>query len=107
MSAKDNQNIAGERSMGLFSKLFGTDAPAKAGPSSVKIHPSVDNGLKAGSGSFVGGTLVCKCKTKPVKVKVASQVLHNHVCGCTKCWKPEGADFSVVAVVPRDSVTVV
>ena len=93
--------------MGLFSKLFGTDAPAKPGPSSVKIHPSVDGGLKAGSASFTGGTLVCKCKTKPVKVKIASEVAHNHVCGCTKCWKPEGADFSVVAVVPRDSVTVV
>jgi S-(hydroxymethyl)glutathione synthase len=95
--------------MGLFSKLFGSSesAPAKVGPSSVKIHPSVDNGLKAGSPGFVGGTLVCKCKTKPVKVKVASQVLHNHICGCTKCWKPEGADFSVIAVVPRDTVTVI
>ena len=31
---------------------------------------------------------------------------HNHACGCTKCWKPEGALFSVVAVVPRDSLSV-
>ena len=28
---------------------------------------------------------------------------HNHVCGCTKCWKPSGALFSQVAVVPRDN----
>ena len=34
----------------------------------VHIHPSVDNGVKKGSGSFAGGTLVCKCKDKPVKV---------------------------------------
>ncbi len=70
------------------------------------IHPSVDNGVKQGSSSFTGGTLVCKCADKPVKVKVSSQVAHNHACGCTKCWKPEGATFSVVAVVPRQNVTV-
>ena len=71
------------------------------------IHPSVDNGVKQGSSSFAGGTLSCKCADKAVKVKVASQVAHNHACGCTKCWKPDGAKFSVVAVVPRDTVTVV
>jgi S-(hydroxymethyl)glutathione synthase len=45
----------------------------------VALHPSIDNGLKQGSGSFAGGTLVCK---------------------------PQGATFSVVAVVPRQNVTV-
>jgi S-(hydroxymethyl)glutathione synthase len=70
------------------------------------IHPSVDKGVKQGSSSFTGGTLVCKCADKPVKVKVSSQVAHNHACGCTKCWKPEGAKFSVVAVVPKESVSV-
>ena len=70
------------------------------------IHPSVDNGVKQGSSSFTGGTLVCKCASNPVKVKVSSQVAHNHACGCTKCWKPAGAKFSVVAVVPRESVQV-
>jgi S-(hydroxymethyl)glutathione synthase len=70
------------------------------------IHPSVDNGVKKGSGSFAGGTLVCKCKDKPVKVAITGDVAHNHACGCTKCWKPEGAAFSVVAVVPRDNVKV-
>ena len=72
----------------------------------VHIHPSVDNGVKKGSGSFAGGTLVCKCKDKPVKVGIKGDVAHNHACGCTKCWKPAGATFSVVAVVPRDNVTV-
>jgi S-(hydroxymethyl)glutathione synthase len=70
------------------------------------IHPSIDNGVKQGSSSFTGGTLVCNCAENPVKVKISSQVAHNHACGCTKCWKPEGAKFSVVAVVPRDSVSV-
>lgn len=31
---------------------------------------------------------------------------HNHVCGCTKCWKPDGAIFSQIAVVGRDQVKV-
>ena len=72
----------------------------------VHIHPSVDSGVKKGSGSFAGGTLVCKCTDKPVKVGIKGDVAHNHACGCTKCWKPDGATFSVVAVVPRDNVTV-
>src|SRR3977135_3269997 len=72
----------------------------------VHLHPSIDSGVKKGSGSFAGGTLVCKCKDgKPVKVGIKGDVAHNHACGCTKCWKPEGATFSVVAVVPRDSLT--
>ncbi len=71
------------------------------------IHPSVDNGVKQGSGHFAGGTLVCKCADRPVKVRITGDVAHNHACGCTKCWKPAGATFSVVAVVPRQNVSVV
>jgi S-(hydroxymethyl)glutathione synthase len=72
----------------------------------ISIHPSVDNGVKKGSASFTGGTLTCNCSTNPVTVRISSQSAHNHVCGCTKCWKPEGALFSMVAVVPRDKVEV-
>jgi len=70
------------------------------------IHPAVDHGVKKGTGSFAGGTLVCKCKDHPVKVGIKGDVAHNHACGCTKCWKPAGATFSIVAVVPRQNVTV-
>ena len=72
----------------------------------VKIHPAVDNGVKKGDPNFSGGTLSCKCAADKVEVKVGGQTAHNHVCGCTKCWKPEGSVFSQVAVVGRDSVTV-
>ena len=72
----------------------------------ISIHPSVDNGIKPGAKDFAGGTLVCKCTDKPVKVAVKAQTAHNHACGCTKCWKPKGAQFSVVAVVGRDQVSV-
>lgn len=70
------------------------------------IHPSVDHGVQKGAGDFKGGTLRCSCATDPVEVRVDSQVLFNHACGCTKCWKPAGALFSVVGVVPRDKLTV-
>ena len=73
----------------------------------ISIHPAIDQGVKPGMSNFAGGTLVCKCTSDPVKVAIKGQVAHNHACGCTKCWKPEGANFSVVAVVPRDNVRVV
>jgi S-(hydroxymethyl)glutathione synthase len=72
----------------------------------VTIHPLVDGGIKKGSDSFTGGVLVCKCTDRPVKVKINTQVAHNHACGCTKCWKPAGAKFSVVAVAPTEKVEV-
>ncbi|PPQ40603.1 S-(hydroxymethyl)glutathione synthase [Rhodoblastus acidophilus] len=73
----------------------------------LKLHPSIDHGLRRGSSNFAGGTLTCKCASNPVQVRITGDVLHNHACGCTKCWKPEGAVFSVVGVVPRDNVQVV
>ena len=72
----------------------------------VSIHPAVDAGVKPGSEAFSGGTLTCKCTSNPVTVSIGAQIAHNHACGCTKCWKPAGATFSVVAVVGRDKVKV-
>jgi S-(hydroxymethyl)glutathione synthase len=74
---------------------------------SISIHPSVDNGVKPGAKDFAGGTLSCRCAQNPVRVRVKGQVAHNHACGCTKCWKPEGALFSIVGVVPRENLEVV
>lgn len=73
----------------------------------ISIHPAVDHGVKPGSPRFEGGTLACKCSSAPVMIKVSSQTAHNHVCGCTKCWKPAGALFSMVAVAPREKIEVV
>ncbi|MGE0545136.1 MAG: S-(hydroxymethyl)glutathione synthase [Dehalococcoidia bacterium] len=72
----------------------------------VSIHPSVDRGIARGAADFSGGSLTCHCATNPVKVSVKGNVAHNHACGCTKCWKPKGAMFSVVAVVPRANLAV-
>lgn len=73
---------------------------------SVSIHPNVDHGVKPGSADFAGGTLRCKCASDPVEVRLDSNTAHNHACGCTKCWKPKGAAFSLVAVVSRDKLRV-
>ena len=70
------------------------------------IHPSVDQGLKPAAANFAGGTLSCKCSDKKVTVSIKGQCAHNHVCGCTKCWKPSGALFSQIAVTGRDNVKV-
>ena len=73
----------------------------------ISLHPLIDNGIQQGQDNFSGGTLSCKCTSEPVKVEVKGQIAHNHACGCTKCWKPEGALFSIVAVVPRENIRVV
>lgn len=97
---------------GLLRSFRGLSGPEKqstaeiATAASVQIHPSVDGGVKQGSVSFAGGTLSCRCSQNPVKVAVKAQVAHNHACGCSKCWKPAGAVFSVVAVVARDKIEV-
>jgi S-(hydroxymethyl)glutathione synthase len=72
----------------------------------IKIHPAVDGGVKPAAASFAGGTLLCHCPADKVAVTIKGQCAHNHVCGCTKCWKPQGALFSQVAVVPRDNLKV-
>jgi S-(hydroxymethyl)glutathione synthase len=72
----------------------------------VAIHPAVDNGIKPAKAGFAGGTLACLCSKDAVTVAIKGQSAHNHVCGCTKCWKPKGALFSQVAAVSRDNVRV-
>ena len=73
----------------------------------ISIHPSVDGGVRPGTANFAGGVLSCHCADKQVKVRITGDVSFNHACGCTKCWKPDGALFSVVAVVPRDKLEVI
>jgi S-(hydroxymethyl)glutathione synthase len=73
---------------------------------SLSIHPAVDDGVTPGDANFAGGKLMCKCTDDPVVVEIKSNSAHNHLCGCTKCWKPKGALFAMVAVVSRENLTV-
>jgi S-(hydroxymethyl)glutathione synthase len=70
------------------------------------LHPTLEKKLVPAAEDFGGGKLKCHCASDGVEVDVAHQVLFNHACGCTRCWKPEGAIFSVVGVVPREKITV-
>lgn len=72
-----------------------------------KLHPAIDHGFLATQEGFKGGVLNCKCKTNKVSVKLTGQTAHNHACGCSKCWKPEGATFSQVAVISRENLEVI
>ena len=82
------------------------------------IHPAVDAGVKPRRNarsiwSYInnqpkpGGKLTCKCTQAPVVVSVTAPAAHNHLCGYTKCWKPDDSLFSQIAVVPRDKLHVV
>ena len=70
------------------------------------LHPLIDHGLTKGNPNFNGGTLECHCLSNRVQVKIDGNVAHNHACGCSKCWKPSGALFSVVGVVPKEKLSV-
>lgn len=72
----------------------------------ISLHPSIDNGIEPGKKDFAGGTLSCRCGSGPVTVHLTGNVAFNHACGCTKCWKPDGAKFSIVAVISRNNLAV-
>lgn len=78
------------------------EAYAAEGPA---IHPAVDAGMPTGKGSD-RLVLRCACARDCVEVTVTSTPRHNHLCGCSKCWKPEGALFAQIAVAPHDAVQV-
>ncbi len=70
-----------------------------------ELHPALGKQATEAA-NFAGGTLKCHCAQDQVEVKIDAQVAHNHACGCTKCWKPDDAVLSVIAVVSRDKVKV-
>jgi S-(hydroxymethyl)glutathione synthase len=72
----------------------------------VSIHPSIDAGHAPVQPGFAGGTLQCKCADRKVVVTIKGQSAYNHACGCSKCWKPAGSLFSMVAAVSRDNLAV-
>jgi S-(hydroxymethyl)glutathione synthase len=72
------------------------------------IHPSIDHGRQQSAQSCAGATtLRCLCDRERVEVVVPDQLHHNHLCGCSKCWKPRGALFAQTAVVAANSLEIV
>ena len=69
------------------------------------LHPSVDAPQRQPVG-LVGATLSCLC-AKPVRVRLSEEIAHNHLCGCSQCWKPPSATLAQTAVVPSGTLDVV
>jgi S-(hydroxymethyl)glutathione synthase len=72
------------------------------GREALLLHPAAG---KVASSEAVCSLLRCRCQQDPVEVTLIGPVYHNHLCGCSKCWKPEGSIFAQVAVTPAGSVT--
>ena len=71
----------------------------------ILLHPTVD----CAPGQQIVATqsaLHCRCALDKVKVRLTAPAVHSHLCGCTKCWKPEGALFALTAVVPVGTLEV-
>ncbi len=103
---------AGKKAARKAAKKAAKKAARKAGRAvsrskPIALHPVIDKGVfRPAKRNFAGGTLTCKCASDAVTVEIKGQTAHNHACGCSKCWKPDGAIFSVAAVTGRDNVSV-
>lgn len=64
------------------------------------LHPAVGKPISSDTACTL---LRCRCQGEPVEIAVSGPIYHNHLCGCSKCWKPEGALFAQVAVTPAGS----
>ncbi|MGO7897232.1 SRPBCC family protein [Rhizobium ruizarguesonis] len=65
------------------------------------LHPATG---KVPNSKIACDSLRCRCQQDPVEATVSAPIYHNHLCGCSKCWKPDGALFAQVAVTPAGSV---
>lgn len=72
----------------------------------VSLHPAVDSGVFASVPASEHNLLRCRCANAPVEVTISEVARHNHLCGCSKCWKPAGALFAQIAVAPANSAKV-
>lgn len=68
------------------------------------LHPAI--GREASNVPFAKFVTRCNCADDQIEVSIEHEVAHNHLCGCSKCWKPEGAAFAQIAVVPAGCVFV-
>lgn len=74
---------------------------------SVALHPAVDDGISQPTAAPAGATLRCCCASDQVVAEVSRPVHHNHLCGCSRCWKAAGALLAQTAVVSSDGFRVV
>lgn len=75
----------------------------KATAPAIDLHPHLSSAETAADNCV----LECGCKRNRVEVTLSGPIEHNHLCGCSKCWKPEGALFAQTAVVASSGVAVI
>ncbi|MCL4110500.1 UNVERIFIED_CONTAM: hypothetical protein GTU68_022382 [Idotea baltica] len=73
---------------------------------SASLHPAVDEPELQQECDFSEALLECQCAENKVTVKLKENISHNHLCGCSECWKPKGALFAQIAVVPSGTTEV-
>lgn len=72
----------------------------------IAIHPAVDGADLDAAPPAPVAHLRCQCTHEPVEIAISAPAKHTHLCGCSQCWKPEGALFALIAVVPHDCATI-
>lgn len=72
----------------------------------VTLHPAIDSGIAFPAEKAARVMLVCRCSIDPVTVDISRPIYHNHMCGCSKCWKPDGALLAQTAVVSSHGVRI-
>lgn len=98
----------GRQSYEAFNVALKARVEALAG-ASVSIHPAVQASDSNASGENPAPealTIKCHCAADPVEVAISGGLVHNHLCGCSKCWKPDGALVSQVAIVAADTAKI-
>ncbi len=69
------------------------------------LHPVLD-APASGEDHLQGAVLRCGCALAPVEVTLDAPLVHNHLCGCSRCWRPEGALMAQIALLPAGKARV-
>jgi S-(hydroxymethyl)glutathione synthase len=72
----------------------------------VVIHPVIDQPISMHGEPVADLNIHCRCDASPVEIQILTPIQHNHLCGCSKCWKPEGALFAQTAVSSKDGLVI-
>lgn len=85
-------------------EAFNRDLKARAEAHEAEAAPELHPALGRPVGE--AATLRCRCASDPVTISISTPVRHTHLCGCSKCWRPEGALFALIGVVPAGAAEV-
>lgn len=73
--------------------------------STMRLHPALESTNEGDEDGLADAVLRCQCDD-PVQVRLSENIAHNHLCGCSQCWKPEGAVLAQTAVIANECLEV-